>query len=232
MRLRVPPTVTRMVGIAALAIPLAGCHAGGSSTAAPLAGGSAVTDGAATDGAATGGAATDGAVARQPGCVVGAWRSEGFAVETTLAKATGGGGFTMTIDPAGQTVVDFTGMRPVTVKASVGGMSISSHLKYAGRVSGKLHLPPAGASTGPWTSDPATDWTALRITIDIDGSKIYDNVSPADIAKEFAGTGHSPPTTDSQPVLGSGTYTCAGDKLTVTQQSSSASGTWTLHRTT
>jgi hypothetical protein len=209
--------VTRTAAVAALSISLVGCHGAGSSTTTTAAGG-----------AVAGGAA--GAVADRPPCVVGAWRSEGFSVDTTRAKATGGGGFLMTIDPAGQTVVDFAGMRPVTVKASLGDLSISSHMRYAGRVSGKLQLPPAGASTGPWTSDPAVDWTGLRVTIDIDGSKIYDNVSPAEIAKEFAGTGHAAPTTDTHPVLGAGTYTCAGDKLTVAQQASSASATWTLHR--
>jgi hypothetical protein len=196
--------------------PLTGCHAGAAPRAAASAHGGV--------GAAAAGRARPG----RPPCVVGAWRSDGFTVDTSLATATGGDGFTMTIDKAGRTVVDFTGMRPVVVKVDFEGNSITSHVSYTGKVSGRLHLPPANATTGPWESDPGVDWTGLRVTVDLDGDKIFDNASPADIAKDVGGS--AAPKSDTQPVLGAGTYTCAGDKLTVEQQRSSASATWTLHR--
>lgn len=194
---------------------LAGCHGGAPPHAGSASGG-------------TGGAA-GGAGPGRPPCVVGAWRSDGFTVDSDEATATGGDGFTMTIDPAGRTVVDFAGMRPVAVKVDVEGASITSHLIYTGRVVGKLHLPPADATSGPWQSDPGVDWSSLRVTVDIDGDKIFDNASPADIAKDV-GAGAAAKS-DTQPVLSAGTYTCAGDKLTVEQDNSSVSASWALHRT-
>jgi hypothetical protein len=209
---RVPVHAAWIIGT----VVLAGCH-----PATALPDGAASPSGAARPRVA--------APAGEPPCVVGAWRSDGFTVDTTLAAATGGGGFAMTVDPAGHTVVDFAGMHPVAVKVELNGSTITSHLKYTGRVTGRLHLPAATASTGPWESDPDVDWSSLRVTIDIDGSKIFDNASPVDIAKEMASAGTTPKS-DTQPVLGAGTYTCAGDKLTVTQQGGSASAVWTLHR--
>jgi hypothetical protein len=210
----------RLAIASALALSLAGCHAGDVTRA-----GSATKTGS-----GTANRSGDRTAARKPPCFVGAWRSDGFAVDTTSANATGGDGFTMTIDPAGQTVVDFAGMRPVTVTASFGGSTINSHLMYAGKVAGKLKLPPANAATGPWTSEGGADWSSLRVTIDIDGFEIYDHVSPADIAKEYGASSSPATSSDTQPVLGTGTYTCAGDKLTVEQQGRSAAAIWALHR--
>jgi hypothetical protein len=51
-----------------------------------------------------------------------------------------------------------------------------------------------------------------------------DNASLADLAGSAKAAG-----TNTQPVLGSGTYTCAGDKLSIAQRSGSLSATWTLH---
>jgi hypothetical protein len=219
----------RLAIASALTLSLAGCHAGAATRA-----GSATKTGSGTKtGSPAGGTANrsgDRAAASKPACFVGAWRSDGFTVDTTSANATGGDGFTMKINPAGQTVVDFAGMRPVTITVTFGGSAIHSHLMYAGKVSGKLKLPPANATTGPWTSEGGADWSSLRVTIDIDGSKIFDNASPADIAKEYGSSSSTVTSSDTQPVLGTGTYTCAGDKLTVQQQGRSAAAIWTLHR--
>jgi hypothetical protein len=207
----------RLALASALAVSLAGCHTGEASKPGSPATGA-------------GGSAGTQAPAGQPACFVGTWRSDGFAVDTSSANATGGDGFTMTVDRAGRTVVDFAGMRPVTVAVTFGGSTIQSHLMYAGKVSGTLKLPPPGTTSGPWTSEGGADWSSLRVTIDIDGSKIFDNASPADIAKEFGPSSSSATSSDTQPVLGTGTYTCGGDKLMVEQQGRSAAAIWTLHR--
>jgi hypothetical protein len=160
-------------------------------------------------------------------CVVGAWRSEGYTVDTPHATATGGGGFTMNIAADGRSLVDFAGMRPVVLTVTVGGSSIDSHLVYSGRVAGRLKLPPVGGSTGPWESAPGVDWGTVRVTVEVHGTKVLDNVPLADLA---AGAGGLPGGTDTQPVLGAGTYTCTGDRLTVAQRTGGSAVTWTLHR--
>jgi hypothetical protein len=133
----------------------------------------------------------------------------------------------MTISADGRSVVDFAGMRPVVVTVTVGGNSITSHVLYTGRVAGRLKLPPPGTSSGPWESEPGVDWGTVRITVDVGGTTVMDNLSLADLA---ASGGGPPGGTNTQPVLGAGTYTCGTDRLTVAQRTGGAPVTWALHR--
>jgi hypothetical protein len=199
------------------AIGVAGCA--GPGTAQP-----ATTRSAGTGSGGTG-LAGGGPAGGSP-CVVGAWRSDGYTVDTPNARATGGGGFTMAISPDGRSLVDFAGMRPVTITVTVGGNSIDSHVVYTGKVAGRLKLPPPGTSTGTWESEPGVDWGTVRITLDVHGTKVLDNASLA----EVAGNAGAAAGANTQPVLGSGTYTCARDKLTIAQRTGSLSATWALHR--
>lgn len=206
--------------LAIVALSIVGCGTGTGSPVPPAQGGPSGLPAGGPPGGSGSHAST---------CVVGAWRSDGYAVDTANATATGGGGFAMTIGADGQSVVDFARMQPVTIKVTIGGSSIDSHVIYTGRVAGKLKLPPPGASTGQWESEPGVNWGTARITLDVNGSKIMDSVSLADAAKQLGSAGAAAGTS-SQPVLGAGTYTCTGTKLSIDQRTSAMSATWTLHR--
>jgi hypothetical protein len=208
--------------LAILALSLTGCNAADGSPHADANGG--------VDASAGPGAAASASLDAGPtSCVVGAWRSDGYAVHAAAASAIGGGGFTMTIGSDGRSVVDFAGMRPVTVTVTVGGSSIDSHLVYGGKVAGKLKLPAAGTTTGQWESEPGVDFGTVTITLDVNGTKVMDHVPLSELAAKPTGGG-VPGGANTRPVLGAGTYTCSGDKLTIVQRAGTMSATWMLHR--
>jgi hypothetical protein len=214
----------RALGVAVLVVAVLGAAACGprGDGARPVAGASGGSAGTAAGAPGGGGTRAGGTP-----CVVGAWRSDGYKVDSDVATVTGGSGFSMEIAPDGAAAVDFAGMQPVTITVTVSGASINSQVVYSGKASGRLKLPPAGAATGNWAPEPGVDWGSVRVTMELGGSKLFDNVPLADLAKDAGGAASG---TNTQPVLGSGSYTCSGDKLTVEQETTNLSVSWVLHR--
>jgi hypothetical protein len=214
------------VAAAGLALLAAGCRANGTgSTGATGAGASAGASGPASA-AAPGGAAAS--------CVVGSWRAASLdltiATNGATTRATGGSGYTLTIGPDGKTVVDFTGMQPVTFTTTVSSTEVKGQFSYGGKVLGTLRV--ASGSSGEWQSVGTTDWSSLTVTVEL-LSPVRTTVVNGVKISDFAGTGagQAGGAVDSQPILRRSTFRCSGDTLTLgPPQGSPVGGTWTLHR--
>jgi hypothetical protein len=167
---------------------------------------------------------TTSAAADAP-CVVGNWRSDEYSVDGAGTKSAGGSGVRMAVAPDGRAEVNFAGMQKVTITVTSTNQTYTeSYLTYSGTVSGKLKLPPADASSGPWAPEPGINWLFAHITLDSTGGKVFTDVPLGDI------TGSGAAEHNTQPLLGSGKYTCSGKNLTVEQPAGANSATWSLHR--
>jgi hypothetical protein len=204
-------------------LALAGCTSGngtpgGGSTASSPAGGASAT---------TGGTA--------PACVVGAWKAIGVKVTANVAGVTttgeGGGGFTVTISPDGKTVIDFTGMQPVTF-ATQAAANIKGSYVFKGRVNGAIKVPTGNSTSGKWEPTGTIDWTTVLVTVDVTDpvqARIFDNVP----LTNFTGTGTAQTggAVDVTPLLREGTFECSGDTLKIGPPTGKDTGfTWTLQK--
>ena len=170
---------------------------------------------------------TTASAAADAPCVVGSWRSDEYSVDGTGTKSAGGNGVRMAVATDGKAEVNFAGMQKVTITVTSSNQTYTeSYLAYSGTVSGKLKLPPADASSGPWEPEPGINWLFAYITLDSTGGKIFTDVPLGDI------TGSGAAEHNTEPLLGSGKYTCAGNNLTVEQPAGANSATWSLHRET
>jgi hypothetical protein len=157
-------------------------------------------------------------------CIVGQWTGVGFDVHLQDITETGGAGVTMHIDPKGNLTVVFDGMKPVNFS----GKGASGSFVYNGRVSGRIKLPPGGATSGTWEYASAADIKGLTATVHVT-SPVELDLGPIDLlelASEFGAGAVS-----SEPMIAGG-WTCSGNTMTTTPPANSeVSGTWTLTRT-
>lgn len=214
----------------------AACEGTGAGSASSSDSGSASASG--SDSGASGGASGGGVVAAPSGggtagsCVVGTWKSTGFA--GTLATAgvsgtvSGGGGYLVTIAPDGTTVVDFTGMQPATFESTVSGTQLKGSFVYGGKVTGAVRLPATGATSGQWEPAGNADFSTLTVTVDVTSpvkSRLADNVPVSRFTGETGGS------VDTTPILKNGTYQCGTNTLTLgPPPNTPIGGTWTLER--
>jgi hypothetical protein len=210
-----------------LGLALAGCDRGGATGGAASASAAAPSSGASSAQAAPAVSGTAGA------CTVGTWKSTGFAGTLATAGVTGsiagGGGFTLSIGPDGATIVDFTGMQPVTFATAVAGADVKGSFTYGGKVAGTLRLPATTGDAGAWEPVGAADFSALTVTVDL-LSPVQARVADKLPITQFAGaqTGGA---VDSTPILRSGTYRCTSSTLTLgPPENTPAGATWTLQR--
>jgi hypothetical protein len=223
--------ITLAVAGAGLTLGLAGCTSTGTSTASP----STAASAAATPSAATSGTSSGGSLAGS--CVAGNWRGTGMtmafdAVGGAKGTATGGSGVQVAISPDGRTVVDFTGMQPVSFQADVSGAQLKGQFTYGGKVTGAVQVASGAATSGTWKPVGSTDWSALTVTVDLSSpiqSKIFDNVKIADFVN--ANGGQAAGSVEAQPILREATYQCSGETLTIgPPPGSTVGGTWVLKR--
>lgn len=172
----------------------------------------------------------------------------------------GGSGVTLAVAPDGVVRADFSSMQPITFTAQVAGAQATGEFTYAGPITGAINLAggasatpsaaasPASASPGTATPSPAATggtgtgqpWepvgTAnvadLRVTVKITApatATIADNVKVSEITNvQNTQVGNA---IDLQPLLRPGTYTCAGEQLTITLSGGQApSVMWTFAR--
>jgi hypothetical protein len=161
-------------------------------------------------------------------CLVGSWTATGADLTLSHVTEHGGGGIKMQIDAAGPFSVRLDPMAPLEFTSSAG---IAGTLTYAGSVTGKLTMPPAGATSGPWTAT-SEQWNAVTATIRVT-KPFSTTIGPLPLA-ELAGSAGAGGTgaggaVDSKP-FSAGTWTCSGNSLTLTQTGQIA-GSWRFART-
>lgn len=169
-------------------------------------------------------------------CIVGTWKSSGISMTTSTAGAsgavTGGNGLTLTVSPDGKTVVDFSGMQPITFTTKVSGAEVKGQFSYGGKVNGAVKVPAGSENAGTWEPVGTTDWSTMTITVDLISpvqKRIFDNVKIADFLG--SGSGDTGTAVDAQPILRKGRYQCSGQTLTLSPPTDTpAGGTWTLTR--
>jgi hypothetical protein len=235
MRGHVPAATLLTMAVSGLV--LAGC-VDNSATTSPSAGATAPP---ASTGASTG---TGAPVA---GCVTGAWRSTAVSAQaasgSTSANFSGGSGVAVTVGANGETVIDFSTMRPVDFTTTALGSQVSGNFTFSGQVSGTVQTGTASptATPGPsgttatataagtWEPVPPVNWGNTRVTVDLlEPVKVrpVDNVRIADYVGDGANrTGN---VVNIEPLLGKGRYQCQGDNLVLTPQDGGMS--WTLTR--
>lgn len=213
-----------LLAVAALALGVAGCD---SSSNTPGASGSTSPTAAATT-ASTGSGGTSAA------CVVGAWKSTGFAgsfdQSGTTGTISGGAGYTLTVAPDGATTVDFAGMQPVQFAAKVSGTDVKGAFTYGGKVNGAVKLPTTGTS-GNWEPTGTSDFKALTVKLSLTAPVQLD--LPSQSIADLAGMSQVQvgSAIDAQPVLKNGTYKCDGNTLTLGPPAgTNVGGTWTLQK--
>ena len=168
-------------------------------------------------------------------CVIGHWAVVHYGLYGDVATADGSGNFHLVVAPDGQSDLDFTGMWPVTITVTLPDPTATSGIKtimtdseltYSGKVGAKLKLPSAGLSTGPWEPEPGVDWSTVHLTLDTAGKKVFDDVPVSGLT----GDGGVPGAGNTQPLLGTGKFTCEDTTLTVVQQVGGNQVTWEMRR--
>jgi len=162
-------------------------------------------------------------------CLVGRWRSVGFAITGGKIVEHGGAGVTMHIDPRGKATVVFTGMSPVTFSSNISKPPTVGHFTFSGSVTGSVKLPPAAATSGPWEQVTSSGAGGIRVDVKITEPISYHlgPINVASLAGAASGGGAI-----AGPQVTSGTWRCTGDTLVSTPPLNSvAQGTWTLKRT-
>lgn len=158
-------------------------------------------------------------------CLVGQWRSVGFAISNANVTESGGAGIRMRIDAKGRNTVDFAGMAPIHFDAHTSGTTVVGSFTFQGRTAGAIRLPAAGATTGPWQVTQGGGANSITVDVHLTSPITYD-------MKRFtvgAAAGAVAGGAVGSPQLTSGTWRCTGDTLVSTAPS--AHGSWTLTRT-
>lgn len=227
-----------IASLAAVGLAVAGCGqgsglAGPSPSATP-------TTGTSVPGSPSGGpSGSPGGTAPGTGapvatCVVGDWLGTGAtgqaATNGASATISGGEGIRLGVRPDGRATVDFTGMRPATFTVTVSGTEAAGQFTYAGTVDGTVRTGGGTAATsGDWEPVGTVDWGRLRLTVDLTKpirARPLDNVRIGDYVGPNADqTGN---VVDVDPMLGSGTFRCEGDTLTLAAKKGGI--TWNLRR--
>ncbi|GAA1815755.1 hypothetical protein HC028_09815 [Planosporangium flavigriseum] len=234
--------ITRIAVVAAgLTVGLTACTSNGSLTGstAPSASTSVSTSVSTSASAGTSAGASAGpsvAGVANP-CVVGTWKSTGmngtFDANGVRGTTNGGVGLSLTVAASGATVVDFTGMQPVSFSATAGTSEIKGQFLYGGKVAGSVAVPATATTTGVWKPIGATDWRTLTVTVDMISpvsGRVFDHMKIADFAT--AGGSQTGGSVDLQPILREAAYECSGNslKLGPPPGTTSAVGTWVLQR--
>jgi hypothetical protein len=160
-------------------------------------------------------------------CVVGNWTGVGYDLAAAGQTQHGGAGVKLVLDKTGQMTVTFDGMAPVVFETTA-PTAIAGSYVYSGTASGRVKVPPPGASAGNWdvvSSDSAADITAT-VQLTSPFALTLGPLNLAQLASELGGgaIGSSP--------FGPGGWTCSGDRMVITPvQGSGVTGTWTLQRT-
>jgi hypothetical protein len=146
----------------------------------------------------------------------------------TTSSASGGAGVVLSIGADGKVSVDFDPMKPIMFTTAVSGAEIKGQYTYAGKATGGVKMPAAGAAAGAWQPSGTADWSALTVTVDLTNpveARIFDHAKISDFVG--AGGGETGGTVDAQPLLAASSYTCSGNTLKLTAPSGAA---WTMQR--
>jgi hypothetical protein len=121
-------------------------------------------------------------------------------------------------------------MAPVVFQTTTPGTEFTGSYVYNGSASGRVNLPPAGASSGTW--DPVSGGESFNITATVSvTSPVAITLGPLDLASIAGALGGAGGAVGAQP-FGPGGWTCSGDRMVITPlQGSGVTGTWTLQRT-
>jgi hypothetical protein len=163
-------------------------------------------------------------------CLVGQWTGVNFDVHVANIVEQGGAGVRLHIDGQGNTTAVFDGMKPVTFRYTTDSTTLSGQFTYAGRITGKLVLPPSGVASGNWLQASPANIGNLTATVHV-ASPVDVAVGPinmAELAGDLSGAGGA---VSAKPLL-TGGWQCSGDTLVTTPPANSAvTGSWTLTRT-
>ncbi|BCB87187.1 hypothetical protein [Phytohabitans suffuscus] len=145
----------RVPTVAVLTLAGLGLAVGGCASTEPGASGP-------TTGTTTGSAAPEPTVSgTASGCMVGTWRTTEVSGRAASAAASGsisgGSGATVTISPNGQVRADFSGMRPLSFTAEVGGNAVAGSATYGGQ--GTATIKATATNAGTTTAAPAAPAT-------------------------------------------------------------------------
>jgi hypothetical protein len=163
-------------------------------------------------------------------CVVGNWTGVGYDLAAEGQVQHGGAGVRLVVEKTGQMTVTFDGMAPVVFQTTTPGTEFTGSYVYNGSASGRVNLPPAGASSGTW--DPVSGGESFNITATVSvTSPVAITLGPLDLASIAGALGGAGGAVGAQP-FGPGGWTCSGDRMVITPlQGSGVTGTWTLQRT-
>ncbi len=211
--------------VGALGLALAGCTSTSGGTAGATPSAAAPTSASST--------ASSGTVAS---CVVGTWKASGMSRTDTVAgtaiNSSGGGGFTLTINPDGSATVDFAGMQPITFSSTAGATKVEGMYVHGGQVKGAVQTTATSDTAGTLEPTGTVDWSALTVTVDLSSPvklKVFDNVKISD----FTGSGAAQvgSAVDTQPVLRKSMYDCGGSTLKLSPPAGvTTGGTWTFQK--
>jgi hypothetical protein len=162
-------------------------------------------------------------------CLVGQWRSVAFDISASGGKLReqGGAGVRLHIDPQGHVTVVFNGMAPVDFTVDTSGHATSGHFTFAGTETGRITLPAATATSGPWVRTGSVNVSSITADMHLTSPITY-HLGPVNVAELAGSMGGS---AVGSPDLTTGSWTCSGDKLvSLPPPGGSVSGTWTLTR--
>jgi hypothetical protein len=166
-------------------------------------------------------------------CVVGEWTSAQIILQASSpagsAGLSGGSGIIVRVDPLGKTDVDFTIMEPAKFSATAGEAALTGQFRYSGHATGRIRTGDATATSGTWEPVGKSDFSDVRITVDLsDPVKIrpFDNVP---ITPLIAGDHQSGGAVEADPLLSRAQYRCGGNTLSLTKTDGSGL-TWQLSR--
>jgi len=172
--------------------------------------------------------AQSSAATKVAACLVGNWQTEAAQGFTGLS---GGSGAKLSVGTDGATLIDFTGMQPISFTVKVGETNLKGRFVYGGQASGKIGTDSATATSGKWDPVGQIDWGKVKVTLDLSEpvvAKPFDNVPIRDLLGEKANPRQTGGVVDIAPMLGKGTYTCQGTNTLILTPQDSQGLKWTF----
>ena len=158
-------------------------------------------------------------------CMVGNWTVKQTEMSSGgTVTAQGGAGVQVRVQDTGNLTVTFDGMAPVTFEASGLDSPMGGSFTYTGTMSAQLAIPAIGQTSGDWvttSADYGDVYFVMKITEPFELE--MDPMSLADAAAMGTAMAEGSP-------LGSGTWTCSGNTLTIVGVTDSTTTTWTMQR--
>lgn len=161
-------------------------------------------------------------------CLIGTWQTASVQGFTGLS---GGSGARLSIGTDGTTLIDFSGMQPISFATKVAETNLKGRFVYSGQAGGKISTDSATATSGKWEPVGSIDWGKVKVTLDLSEpvvAKPFDNAPIGDLLGEKANPRQTGGVVDIAPMLGTGTYTCEGTTTLVLTPQDANGLKWTL----